>query len=112
MDVLDEDIIAFWKELNKNDVKYIMIGGFAAILHGVSRITQDVEIWIKDTLSNRQKQRRTISKLNLGDYQELETTQFVPGWTTIYLTPGIELDLYVELKAFPQSSFDECLYLA
>jgi hypothetical protein len=27
MDVLDNDLINFWKSLNKYEVKYIMIGG-------------------------------------------------------------------------------------
>jgi hypothetical protein len=108
MDVLDEDILSFWRELNNNKVEYIMIGGFAAILHGVSRITQDVDIWIKDTVENRQKLRKTIADLNLGDYKELETMEFVPGWTTVYLTKGLELDIYTSMKAFSQASFEEC----
>ncbi len=32
-----------------------MVGGFAAILHGTSRTTQDVDIWIKDTGENRKR---------------------------------------------------------
>lgn len=112
MDILDEEIIAFWRELANNRVKYIMIGGFAAILHGGSRITQDVDIWIEDTLENRINLRKTIANLNLGVFKELETIQFVPGWTSIYLTHGIELDILTYLKAFPQSKFSDCLNLA
>jgi len=108
MDILDEDILSFWQSLNNNNVEYIMVGGFASILHGVSRITQDVDIWIKDTSENRKKLRKTIADLNLGDYKELETIQFVPGWTTIYLTKGIELDLFTNLKTLSQNDFDNC----
>jgi hypothetical protein len=112
MDILDEDIIAFRRELANNKVKYIMIGGFASILHGSSRITQDVDIWIEDTLENRKNLRKTIANLNLGDFKEIETIQFVPGWTSIYLTHGIELDVLTSLKAFPQSKFIDCLNMA
>src|ERR1700743_2747161 len=108
MDVLDEDIIEFWRKLNNNQVDFIMIGGFAAILHGVSRITQGVDIWIKDTVENRQRLRKTIADSGLGDYEQLESMEFVPGCTTIYLTQGIELDIYTSMKALPQTSFDEC----
>jgi hypothetical protein len=56
-----------------------MIGGFAFILHGGSRITQDVDIWIEDTPENRINLRKSIANLNLGDFKEIETIQFVPS---------------------------------
>ncbi|MCF8255882.1 MAG: hypothetical protein K9H61_09550 [Bacteroidia bacterium] len=106
MDVLDEDLINFWKELHAKQVEYIMVGGFAAILHGASRITQDVDIWIKDTKENRSKFRQAICNLGLGDFKELESMEFIPGWTSIYLFQGLELDIMTYLKAFPQTSFE------
>ena len=53
MDIFDEDILLLWKCLHQNDVRYIMIGGFAINLHGYSRATKDIDIWIEDTLENR-----------------------------------------------------------
>nr|MDQ6903927.1 hypothetical protein [Bacteroidota bacterium] len=53
MDIFDEDLIDFWRSLNSNDVQYIMIGGFAVNLHGFSRTTGDLDIWLKDDRSNR-----------------------------------------------------------
>ena len=44
MDILDEDLINFWKSLNQFEVKYIMIGGFVVNLHGFSRTTGDIDI--------------------------------------------------------------------
>ncbi len=112
MDILDDNIIAFWKSLAANEVEYIMVGGFASILHGVSRITQDVDIWLKDNKENRRKFRIAVASIGLGDFEELETTEFIPGWTNIYLSHGIELDIMTYLKAFPQSSFEECFQKA
>lgn len=62
-----------------------MVGGFAAIMHGITRITQDVNIWIKDTSENRIRLRKTIKELGLGDYESIEKMEFIPGWTSIYL---------------------------
>jgi hypothetical protein len=36
MDILDEELIKFWKTLNANNVRYIMVGGFATRFHGFS----------------------------------------------------------------------------
>jgi hypothetical protein len=48
MDILDNELLNFWKSLNEFDVKYIMIGGFAVNLHGFSRTTGDLDMWLKD----------------------------------------------------------------
>ncbi|MCG9880094.1 MAG: hypothetical protein MH472_05795 [Bacteroidia bacterium] len=108
MDILDEDLLGLWEKLSKNEVQYIMVGGFAAIMHGISRITQDVDIWIKDTPDNRIRLRKTIKELGLGDFESIEKMEFVPGWTSIYLGLGLELDIMTYLKLFPQTSFDDC----
>jgi hypothetical protein len=108
MDILDEELLGLWESLSKNEVQYIMVGGFAAIMHGISRITQDVDIWIKDTPDNRFRLRKTINELGLGDYESFENIDFIPGWTTIYLGLGLELDIMTNLKLFPQTSFDDC----
>ncbi len=52
MDIYDEEFILFWSVLNKHQVKYIMIGGVATNLHGYNRSTEDIDIWLSDTLSN------------------------------------------------------------
>jgi hypothetical protein len=108
MDILDDDLIRLWKALHNHDVRYMMVGGFAAIFHGTSRITQDADIWIEDTLQNRQAFRKALKAADVGDYEMLETMDFVPGFTTIYLNQYIELDLFTDLKFFTSKRFDEC----
>lgn len=43
---------ALFKSLKENDVKYIVIGGFAAIAYGVPRMTLDLDILIDATEEN------------------------------------------------------------
>ena len=50
MDVLDEELIRFWRALNDNGVRYIMVGGFATRFHGFNRTTDDLDLWLEDTL--------------------------------------------------------------
>lgn len=57
MAVLDQELLSFWKTLNQNKVRYIMVGGVAAILHGHNRLTEDVDVWIEDTVENRRALR-------------------------------------------------------
>ena len=79
MDVMDEELIEFWKKLNDNGVKYMMVGGIAARFHGYNRTTDDLDMWIEDTLENRKKLRTAFIDLGYGDFVSIETTQFVSG---------------------------------
>jgi hypothetical protein len=42
MDILDEELIAFWRKLNENNVRYIMVGGLAIRMHGYNRTTDEI----------------------------------------------------------------------
>lgn len=112
MDILDDEILRLWRLLHDKDVKYIMVGGFATNLHGYSRMTADLDIWLKDTLENRKKLRAVLRELDLGDFEGIESMQLIPGWSSIVLNSGLELDLMTSMKGFEQSSFDECFDLS
>lgn len=53
MDIFDEELIEFWQSLNKYHVKYIMVGGVATNLNGYQRMTDDIDVWLEDTIENR-----------------------------------------------------------
>ncbi|MBX7204073.1 MAG: hypothetical protein K1X81_01485 [Bacteroidia bacterium] len=112
MDVMDDDILNLWKALDKFKVAYIMVGGFATNLHGFSRITADLDIWLKDSAANRKNFRQALNEAGVGDFKELEQIEFVAGWTSIYLDSGLELDIMTNLKGFPEERFDECYQMA
>ena len=107
MDVLDEELLRFWKTLNENKVRYIMIGGLATRFHGYNRNTDDIDMWLEDDLKNRKSLRKAFIELGYGDFASIETMQFVPGWTSFYAA-GIELDIITDIKGLQDFSFDEC----
>ncbi len=111
MDIFNEQLIDFWQKLNDNNVNYIMVGGFATVFHGFSRTTEDVDLWLEDTLENRKNLRKAFIELEQGDFESIETMDFIPGWTTFY-GAGIEIDIMTEMKGLENISFDECLKLA
>jgi len=112
MDILDEEILHLWSLLDKNKVEYIMVGGFATTLHGFNRNTADIDIWIKDTRENRIRLRKVLNELEIGDFERIETTQFIPGFTSITLNSGFELDIMTSLTGLEQVRFDECFKIA
>jgi len=112
MDILDDELLKLWCSLNNNDVKYMMVGGFATRFHGFNRSTDDLDIWLEDTLTNRKNLRKSFIDLAYGDFPSLETMQFLPGWTSFYVGNMIELDIMTEMKGLEHYTFGQCLAIA
>lgn len=52
---LSPDFEDFIKLLNKHEVKYLIVGGYAMAFHGKPRYTGDLDIWIKVSDDNATK---------------------------------------------------------
>lgn len=50
--IFNNDFLDFILELNYCNVQYILVGGYAVILHGYSRSTGDLDIWTNPTEQN------------------------------------------------------------
>jgi hypothetical protein len=50
----------------RNDVKYLVIGGIAAVLYGVPRATFDLDILIEPTEENAQKLLDALVEIGFG----------------------------------------------
>jgi hypothetical protein len=55
--IFNQDFRDFIDQLNKNDVKYVLIGGYSVILHGHPRTTGDMDILVAKTIDNYKKLR-------------------------------------------------------
>ena len=86
-----------------------MVGGVATNLNGYQRATADANLWIDDTIENRKKLRKAFRECDMGDFDALESVQFVPGWTTFQLNNGLPLDIITSMKGLEDFSFEECL---
>ncbi len=108
MDVYEEELLNFWRCLNQYQVQFILVGDFATNLHGFTRFTADIDIWIKDSIENRKNLRLAYAASGNGDLKEIETIEFIAGWTTLYLQGNLELDIMTKLVGFSQLDFDRC----
>ena len=50
--IINKDFKEFITLLNKNNVKYLVIGGYAVAMHGHPRYTKDLDVWILTTNEN------------------------------------------------------------
>lgn len=64
-EIFNSDFRDFIKTLNKNHVEYILVGGYAVILHGYRRTTGDMDIWVNTTKENYTKLLKTYIEFGL-----------------------------------------------
>lgn len=55
------DFIDFIELLNKHNVKYIVVGGYAVILNGYIRSTGDIDLWVEKSEENYRKLEKVYS---------------------------------------------------
>jgi len=48
----NDDFIDFLKALQNNQVKYLLVGGYAVIMNGYVRSTSVMDVWIDKTEEN------------------------------------------------------------
>jgi predicted nucleotidyltransferase len=53
--VLSKDFKEFIKLLNENEVRYLLVGGYAIAMHGHPRYTKDMDLWIWLNKRNAEK---------------------------------------------------------
>ncbi len=58
-----EDLLSLCKALNAEGVRYLLIGGFAVILHGFVRATKDIDLLIDASAENVRRLKRAMAIL-------------------------------------------------
>ena len=102
-------IIDIWKYLAVNKVNYLTIGEFAVNIYGYGRKTGVLEIFIEDSIENRENLREALKQAGIGDFGNLNTMQFIPGWTDITLNYNLRLDIMTSVKGLGNTKFEQLL---
>lgn len=106
---MNSQIIDIWKYLAANKVKYLTIGGFAVNIYGYGRNTGDIDIFIEDSIENRENLREALKQAGIGDFENINTMQFIPGWTDITLNFNLRLDIMTSVKGLENRTFEQLL---
>jgi hypothetical protein len=80
--VLDKDFKEFIALLNENNVRYLVVGGYAVAFHGHPRYTKDLDVWVEVASDNAEKISDVVQKfgfvsLGLESSDFLEPDSFV-----------------------------------
>lgn len=100
-----QEILNIWKVFNENNVRYLTIGGLAVNIYGYIRNTGDIDILIEDTLENRKNLRLSFASIGIGDFPQIETMQFVAGFTDFTISYDLRLDVMTSVKGLENENF-------
>ncbi|MFD2161495.1 DUF6036 family nucleotidyltransferase [Paradesertivirga mongoliensis] len=105
--VFNEDFRDFIKALNTNNVRYILIGGFSVILHGYSRTTGDMDIWVERTHDNYALLKRAFSDFGMPVFDMTEENFLHhTNWDVFtFGVPPSAIDVMINVKGL---NFSEC----
>lgn len=67
--MLNQDFKEFIQSLNDNQVRYLVIGGYAVALHGYPRYTKDIDIWIETMPENAVNVMQALQQFGFGSLE-------------------------------------------
>jgi hypothetical protein len=93
-----------FKSFQQHDVRYVVIGGIAAVLYGVPRATFDLDILIEATPENAQRLLDGLEDAGLGTATLTNSEEILANEITIF-KDRVRID--VQLSR-PGSQFKKC----
>lgn len=78
--------------LNKHGARYLVIGGYACILHGLVRTTEDVDILVEESPENYLKVRDALAELPDHAAKDLTIEDFADN-VVIKVADAVEVDV-------------------
>jgi hypothetical protein len=109
IDLNDEEVLSFLREMESHQVKYMLVGGFAVAFHGFIRATLDLDLWVQDEASNIERFKKVLTKAGVTGLEKIRSFDMVPGFTQFAIgNSGFLIDPMKSLRSFSSLDFDTC----
>jgi len=111
--IFNQDFRDFILALNQEEVRYILVGGYSVILHGYSRTTGDMDLWVERSSENYQRINRAFAVFGMPVFDMTEENFLNhPNWDVFtFGLPPVAIDIMIRLEgmefadAFSRSVF-------
>jgi len=98
--IFNQDFRDFLAALRRYEVRYVLVGGYSVILHGYSRTTGDLDIWVEKTPANYEKLVRAFHNFGMPVF-DMTAPNFLhhPEWDVFtFGRPPVAIDIITKLK--------------
>lgn len=96
---IDRTLFDICNAFNSEGVSYVLIGGWAVIIHGFPRLTNDIDFLIDDAEENVGKIKNALGKIfNDKSIDEIRLTDVTDYSVIRYISPdGVTIDLMAKI---------------
>jgi len=102
---LNQDFKELLQLFNANDVRYLVVGGYAVSFHGYPRYTKDIDIWIDMRNDNAARLVKALDDFGFGSLGLKPEDFLIPDRIVQLGYPPNRVDL---LTTVPGVEFAEC----
>jgi predicted nucleotidyltransferase len=105
--ILNEDFKDFIRAFNNQEVEYILVGGYAVIIHGYNRTTGDMDIWVNQTVDNYKKIIKAFDEFGMPVFDMTEKNFLHNADLDVFSfgVPPVSIDLMTRTKGL---EFESC----
>lgn len=87
-----KDLVSICQHLNENNIKYMVIGGFAVAFHGFARGTKDIDFLVDASVENIRRIKTALSFLPDNAIQEIQETD-IEKYNVVRVADEVVIDL-------------------
>jgi hypothetical protein len=102
---LTSDFRDFLRLLNEESVEYVLIGGYAVILHGYNRYTADMDVWVRPSLQNSERLTRALGRFGFSASTLADAHLERPNQVLTMGVPPTRIDILTFASGL---DFEEC----
>lgn len=103
--MLNQDFREFIQSLNANQVRYLVVGGYAVALHGHPRYTKDINIWLELSPDNASNVVKALDQFGFGSLGLQAADFLTPDQIVQFGNPPSRIELFTTL---PGVEFATC----
>lgn len=102
--LFNTDFLEFIELLEKHDVDFLLVGGYAVILHGYIRSTGDLDLWVHKSSENYVKLKKAYTDFGAPIFSEIDfVNEKIDVWGIGVEPRKIEILTHVDGLIFEES---------
>jgi hypothetical protein len=102
--LFNEDFQDFLRALWQHEVRYVLVGGYWVILHGYSRTTGDLDLWVEKSAANNERLTKAFFTFGMPVF-DMSAHNFLANPAIDVFTfgrPPVAIDILVAIDIITQ----------
>ena len=94
---MNDDFLDLLFALSENEVRFLIIGGYAVAMHGRPRATKDLDIWVEASMENAPRVMCALRAFGAPLFNLTEADLQTPGQGLMMGLPPTRIDVVTEI---------------